>query len=334
MQRTLRVLALDVSMRSTGVAITQFSPAGGWQVRHSEVVESRQGESVLQTARLIRERVAPLLAPSAEPVHGCAVEGFMQSFASGGFRTQSLFRLAQLNGIVSFALWELSKRPPIVLMPNRVRSILSVPSSNACKAQEEASVGRTLSSSPLKRTIVRRMRSLDPRFLPEVDEFGEEHSPGDFDRADAAMLGVAACALGFEGIHARGLGGDRLQQPMGVMGKAVLENGSVGARRMASDPRVCEAVGAAWVAALDDVSHASRSGHGKHPTEGWDQGSDDFWPWGGVGAGSDLAAAFELRLPPRALARAGATPSAVFRTAAARTAKKVREQVRAQLLLP
>ena len=49
-------------------------------------------------------------------------------FGSTSFRTQGLFYLAEINGIVQFKCWEMFGSPPITLHPSTARSLLSIKS--------------------------------------------------------------------------------------------------------------------------------------------------------------------------------------------------------------
>lgn len=184
--RALSVAGLDVSMRSTGAAVVQVALGGlgqsrfehlQWRVPELGTVPAKPGASVLETGAAISDRAAHLDGVSNgsgldAPYYGCAIEGFMQNFAAGRFRTQSLFLLAQLNALAANALWANGGRPPLVLMPNAVRALLLVPTLSECEKEEEAlyrALGRDLPPPPppgsqsaaLKRAVLRRIALMD-----------------------------------------------------------------------------------------------------------------------------------------------------------------------------
>jgi hypothetical protein len=117
------------------------------------------------------ERASPNVNDSSDEVWGSAVEGFMQQFAAGRFRTQSLFLLAQLNGIAAFNTWMRTGSAPVVIMPNAVRRRLQAPSSKEAVAEDAAiaacgttqrAVSTTADKSLAgKRAVLRRVRWLD-----------------------------------------------------------------------------------------------------------------------------------------------------------------------------
>ncbi|KAA0150648.1 hypothetical protein FNF31_06967 [Cafeteria roenbergensis] len=184
--QAISVAGLDVSMRSTGAAVVQVVLGGSgaarteglrWKVPELGTVPAKPGASILETGAAIAKRAEHLGGVSRGPelrmpLHGCAIEGFMQSFVAGRFRTQSLFLLAQLNGLAANALWDVGGAPPLVLMPNAVRALLLVPTLSECEKEEEAlyrALGREpppppdpgAASAALKRAVLRRIAMMD-----------------------------------------------------------------------------------------------------------------------------------------------------------------------------
>ena len=56
------------------------------------------------------------------------MEEYLKMFGSTSFRTQGLFYLAEINGIIQFKCWEMFGSPPITLHPSTARSLLAVKS--------------------------------------------------------------------------------------------------------------------------------------------------------------------------------------------------------------
>ena len=51
------------------------------------------------------------------------VEEYLKMFGSTSFRTQGLFYLAEINGIIQFKCWEMFGSPPTTLHPSTARSL-------------------------------------------------------------------------------------------------------------------------------------------------------------------------------------------------------------------
>ena len=66
------------------------------------------------------------------------IEKYLQMFGSNTFRTQSLFYLAEINGIIQFRIWERLGRQPICVHPSTARSVLSLKSAGNREDTKEA----------------------------------------------------------------------------------------------------------------------------------------------------------------------------------------------------
>lgn len=253
--RRVRVLGVDVSMRCPGIASVRLLPkqdddgrlvGASWTVDAGLALPSASGASILQSAAVLHQTCAAVWEDNSMKhasnngfshgeVVGAAVEGFMQDFMAGRFRTQSLFLLAQLNGITVYNLWRDFNTAPVVLMPNAVRRRLHSPSSRGAVAEDAAldcflgtDASHVATDTAVKRAIVRRIACLDggvkwPRKgswsagepariarRPAGDEGhptpSEAMHAGDaecvedwaFDVADAAAVGVAASCAALE----------------------------------------------------------------------------------------------------------------------------------------
>ena len=56
------------------------------------------------------------------------IEEYLKMFGTSSFRTQGLFLLAEINGIIQFKCWEMFGSPPLIIHPSTARSLLSVES--------------------------------------------------------------------------------------------------------------------------------------------------------------------------------------------------------------
>lgn len=110
-------VGLDISTSSTGYAA--ISARGELLMADHR---TRQADSVEQHASNIVRCIKPYLSPSTV----VAVEDYMRSFATGRFRTQGLFGLAELNGMVRFACWQHLQKPALLCTPNEVRAAYEV----------------------------------------------------------------------------------------------------------------------------------------------------------------------------------------------------------------
>ena len=66
------------------------------------------------------------------------VEKYLQMFGASSFRTQGLFYLAEINGIVQYKLWESTGIIPTSVHPSSARSTLSIKSAGSREATKEA----------------------------------------------------------------------------------------------------------------------------------------------------------------------------------------------------
>lgn len=116
----LGAMGLDVSTRHTGIAIV--SPWAG--LVHSEVVSSVTDEDPVAFG----DRVAAAAgrAAAAFPVAVVGVEDCLKGFSGGRYNTQGLFKLARLNGIVTYAVWQRTGRPVALHTPNAIRAYFGI----------------------------------------------------------------------------------------------------------------------------------------------------------------------------------------------------------------
>ena len=74
-----------------------------------------------------------------DPQHwNVTVEKYLQMFGASSFRTQGLFYLAEINGIVQYKLWESTSVVPTSVHPSSARSLLSIKSAGSREATKEA----------------------------------------------------------------------------------------------------------------------------------------------------------------------------------------------------
>lgn len=238
-------LGIDVSTRCPGLAGVVADLATGpkgqieavtWTFVSGSADSVPSGTSVLQTGTATTLSAARHWA-GLNPADGDtmavgAVEGFMMNFAAGRFRTQGLFLLAQLNGIVSHGLWQTTGAPPLVLMPNAVRGVLDIPSAGSAEEEEEVLWARaeeagapprggpaSAAVTPVKRAVLRRVAATMTgpvkwpmarsaaapaagRAALSALETADGAAPEAFDMADAAALGVAATLHGVMAVMA------------------------------------------------------------------------------------------------------------------------------------
>lgn len=65
-------------------------------------------------------------------------EKYLQNFGNSNFRTQGLFYLAEINGILQYKLWELTGTAPLCVHPSTARSLLSLkPTENRADTKAE-----------------------------------------------------------------------------------------------------------------------------------------------------------------------------------------------------
>lgn len=66
------------------------------------------------------------------------IEKYLQMFGASTFRTQGLFYLAEINGIIQFRMWEQFGRQPVCIHPSTARSTLSLKSAGNREDTKEA----------------------------------------------------------------------------------------------------------------------------------------------------------------------------------------------------
>lgn len=54
-----------------------------------------------------------------------SIEKYLQMFNAASFRTQGLFYLAEINGVIQYKCWETFRSPPLLFHPSTARCILS-----------------------------------------------------------------------------------------------------------------------------------------------------------------------------------------------------------------
>lgn len=95
--------------------------------------KSCKGNSLTSAAFLFRQIQSSILSVDPQASEHPAdwrivVEEYLKMFGSTSFRTQGLFYLAEINGIIQFKCWEMFGSPPTTLHPSTARSLLSVKS--------------------------------------------------------------------------------------------------------------------------------------------------------------------------------------------------------------
>ena len=74
----------------------------------------------------------------SNPQHwNVTVEKYLQMFGASSFRTQGLFYLAEINGIIQYKLWESMGVVPTSVHPSSARSTLSIKSAGSREATKE-----------------------------------------------------------------------------------------------------------------------------------------------------------------------------------------------------
>ena len=94
---------------------------------------SCRGNSLASAAFLFNQIKASML--SVDPLAmkhtsqwNIVIEEYLKMFGTSSFRTQGLFLLAEINGIIQFKCWETFGSPPLIVHPSTARSLLSVES--------------------------------------------------------------------------------------------------------------------------------------------------------------------------------------------------------------
>lgn len=141
-------LGLDISSRSTGICVLSdqgtnrciFEPKG--QVLACKATKpdhSCKGNSILSANAILQsiQSIIDKIDPDTTQWN-VAIEKYLQMFGSNTFRTQSLFFLAEINGIVQFRMWEKFGRQPMCVHPSTARSVLSLKSAGNREDTKEA----------------------------------------------------------------------------------------------------------------------------------------------------------------------------------------------------
>lgn len=90
---------------------------------------SCKGNSILSAAAIVRSIRETVASIDDNPTHwNITVEKYLQMFGASSFRTQGLFYLAEINGIVQYKLWENTGVAPASVHPSTARSTLSIKS--------------------------------------------------------------------------------------------------------------------------------------------------------------------------------------------------------------
>lgn len=100
---------------------------------HTEVITASADEHIFAIGAAVSERVAEL--NKDYNFWHVSIEDVMKSFAAGRFNTQGLFKLARLNGIVSFECWRRLDASMALVMPNAIRSGFDVKAALAAAVQ-------------------------------------------------------------------------------------------------------------------------------------------------------------------------------------------------------
>ena len=88
---------------------------------------SFKGNSILVASELIKSIQSTIQSIESNLTEWDIVEEkYLQNFGNSNFRTQSLFYLAEINGIVQYKLWELTGTAPFCVHPSTARSLLSL----------------------------------------------------------------------------------------------------------------------------------------------------------------------------------------------------------------
>lgn len=125
------VVGLDVSTRNVGLAVLCSDGA----LLRSEVLSAGAGDDVYAFGKRVADAVAAAHATS--PLVRVGVEDIMKTFSPGRFHTQGLFKLARLNGIVSYGAWAATGCGAVPLelaMPNEVRGYFGLRAAAAAAA--------------------------------------------------------------------------------------------------------------------------------------------------------------------------------------------------------
>ena len=117
-----RFLGLDISTRSTGYAIVDGS---GRLHGHGLMTPNQAtGRCIFEIGRKLESDLQRLKDP--EMIYHVGIEDFMKTYFAGRFHTQGLFKLAQLNGIVSYTCYDLFQTKPIHVHPSTARSLFGL----------------------------------------------------------------------------------------------------------------------------------------------------------------------------------------------------------------
>ena len=212
-----RAVGLDVSTRFTGVAVV--SPTA---LLHHELLPVGPREGTFAYGRRIALRVASLKAEHGATCVG--VEDFVKSFAAGGFRTQDLFKLSRLNGIVGYASWAATEgtvpigfhlpgvarsyfgieRPRAVRAPRIGKPVPATPAGASLPALSAPAAGVSASlevggTFDVKHAVWDFVATTFPSFRAslEVTRTGKPR-PTNFDRSDAVLVAMYATAMHVE----------------------------------------------------------------------------------------------------------------------------------------
>ena len=134
-ERSGYYVGLDVSSKSTGLCILRSNCSRSTSV--STVVDvlrckairpgtQCKGSSILSSSYIfshflsdVRE-LDPEFQNHPSQWH-VAIEKYLQMFNAASFRTQGLFYLAEINGVIQYKCWESFQAPPLLLHPSTAR---------------------------------------------------------------------------------------------------------------------------------------------------------------------------------------------------------------------
>ena len=92
---------------------------------------SFKGNSVLIASDIIKSIQSTIQSIDSDMTRWNIVEEkYLQKFGNSNFRTQGLFYLAEINGILQYKLWELTGTAPLCVHPSTARSLLSLRPTN------------------------------------------------------------------------------------------------------------------------------------------------------------------------------------------------------------
>ena len=193
----VRAIGVDLSTRHTGIAVV--CSRGG--LLHEELLSAHRDEHTFSYGQRVSARVAAL--HRAHAVTTIGIEDFVKSYTFGSFRTQDLFKLARLNGIVGYGSWTLTDRSHVdFYMPTVIRSYFGCAPARAPRNAALAAAPDTPKPSrraETKQAVWDYVAATFPAFAVTL-QTTKTGSPREtnYDRSDAILVAMYAVAAHVE----------------------------------------------------------------------------------------------------------------------------------------